>query len=71
MFSVDTKEEAEAIRTRFCKLSYDNKTWKWTNFPVHNYEYLGVVSDQIREFYETLKAREDKKRGDTRIPAQD
>lgn len=71
VFSVDTEEEAKAVQTRFCKLSYDGKRMVWNNFPVHDYEYLGTVSDQMREFYETMKSREDRKRGDTRIPAND
>lgn len=61
MFSVDTVEEAEAIRIRFCKLGYDGKTWRWTGFPTHDYKYLGVVSDQIRVFYESMKVRKEGK----------
>ncbi len=58
VFSVDTEEEAKTIQVSFCKLTYDNKRYVWNNFPVHDYNYLGTVSDKIREFYERLKARQ-------------
>ncbi len=68
VFSVNTEEEAKDIQIRFCKLTYDNKRYVWNNFPIHDYTYLGTVSDKIREFWEKQQER---KRGDTRIPAQD
>ena len=54
VYSVDTVAEAEALRTRFCRLGYDKKHY-WTDFPVGDVDALKGVSAKLDLAYRKMK----------------
>ena len=49
-----TVAEAEALRTRFCRLGYDKKHY-WTDFPVGDVDALKGVSAKLDLAYRKMK----------------
>jgi hypothetical protein len=54
VYSVDTVEEAKAMRTRFCRLGYDGRHL-WTDFPVGDVDALDNVSAALDAAYRKMK----------------
>lgn len=70
VFSVDTADEAERIRVRFCKLQYGHhplmpgKPWYKLNEFSGELEDLDRVRNMFAEFYKDMKERNAKRRQD-------